>query len=123
MKQVLFFSLMTLSSIAAAGADWKVVATVSDPACAEKIQILAKEGEKFVYAVNGADKNKLLAEDGSTFSADSMKSTTFVSDAAEKRELGDPTYTFTHPSYVEANPPKLDIAYSGVMKHCRMNIK
>lgn len=122
MKHLLVLSLWSLASLVHASADWKVVATVSDPACVEKIQILAKEGESFVFAVDGDNKSKLMAEDGSAFSADSMKSTIYSSDAKQKN-LGAATYAFIQPSYVEANPPKLDISHHGVKKHCRMNLQ
>jgi hypothetical protein len=113
MKRVLLFSLMAFSVQSFASQGWKIVAIVSDPACSEKIQILAKDGENFVYAVSGTEKNKLMADDGSAFQADSMKSTTFSSSS----------YIFTHPSYVEGNPPKIDIIKSSTKKNCLMNLK
>jgi hypothetical protein len=123
MRHTFLLLLTIMVTPALADSDWKVIASISDPACPEEVQILAKEGESFVYAVAGSDRSKLLAQDGSAFRHESMKSTIFSSDTKEKRHLGEPTYTFTQPSYVEGNPPKLDIIHSGSKKHCRMNLK
>lgn len=113
MKKFLILFLLTLSSISNAD-DWKVVAqTIS---CEEKIQVLGKEGEKYVLAVKGDEKIKLFAVDESTFKVDSIKSTEFIS------KKDDVTYRFIQPSYVEANPPKIDVIHHGLKKRCKMEL-
>lgn len=114
MKKFLVFSLLITSAFSYAAADWKVVAETTS--CEEKIQVLGKEGEKYVLAVKGDEKTKLFAVDGSAFKTDSMKSTEFVS----KKE--DVTYRFIQPSYVEANPPKIDVVHHGMKKRCKMEL-
>lgn len=114
MKQLFFISLLSLSSMAYS-AEWKVIAETTS--CDEKIQILGKEGEKFVKAISGNEETKLFAKDGSVFHENTMKSTEFVS----KKE-SEVTYTFRQPSYVEGNPPKIDVAYNGAKKRCKMNL-
>ncbi len=105
MKAFSVLCILALSTFAqAATQDWKVVAETSN--CSEKIQILAKEGEKFVYALKGDQKTKLTAVDNATFSKDAAKASTFVSDKSAEGE----TLTFSNPSVVEANPPKIQIA-------------
>lgn len=113
MRHLLFVTMLTMTSFTWAAADWKVVAETT--VCSDKIQILGKDGEKYVQAVNGEEKRKLFSKDGSSFNEDSMKMTEFVS-------VGDPTYTFIHPSYVESNPPKIDVAYNGAKKRCKMQL-
>jgi hypothetical protein len=104
---------MSLSSLTFA-AEWKVVAETT--LCDEKIQVMGKEGEKYVLAVNGEKKTKLFAKDGSTFSEQSMSSTEFVS------KQDDVSYRFIQPSYVEANPPKIDVSHNGEKKRCKMKL-
>lgn len=113
MKKLLIVSLLSLSSLTFAS-DWKLVAETTS--CDEKIQVLGKEGEKYVLAVKGQEKTKLFAVDGSTFKHDSMKSTEFVS------KTNDATYRFIQPSYVEANPPKIDVVNHGLKKRCKMEL-
>lgn len=116
MKHLLLVTVMSLSGFAYAAQDWKVVAETTS--CAEKIQIMGKEGEKYVMAVRGEEKTKLFAKDGSVFHENTMRSTEFVSD-----KEGDVTYRFIQPSYVEANPPKIDVAYNGsAKKRCKMEL-
>lgn len=119
MKSLIALSLLSLSA-SAFSADWKVVAETMD--CSDKVQILAKDGEKFVQVKTGDKVQKLISQDGSAFSSQGGKSTVFVS-AKKETHLGVPTYEYTHPSYQEANPPKIDIFYSGVKKHCKMSAK
>lgn len=122
MKGLLFLSLMSLSFFAMAAADWKVIAeTVS---CPENVQVLAKEGEKYVIATSDNSQKKLYAKDGSEFSAETLSSTEFVSDTSKEKYLqNEATFTFTQPGYVEGNPPKMDIVKNGKKAHCRMNLK
>lgn len=116
MKHLFVLTIMSLSSIVSAAPEWKVVAETTS--CADKIQIMGKEGEKYVMAVHGDEKTKLFPKDGSKFQAESMKSTEFASNKND-----DVSYRFIQPSYVEANPPKIDVAYSGEKnKRCKMEL-
>lgn len=114
MKHLLFISFMSLSTLSFAATDWKVIAETTS--CNEKIQIMGKEGEKYVLAVKGDEKTKLFAKDDSVFHENAMKSTEF------EAKSGDVTYRFIHPSYVEANPPKIDVAYNGTKTRCKMDL-
>lgn len=113
MKHLLFISLMSLSTLSFA-ADWKVVAETTS--CDEKIQVLGKEGEKYVLAVKGEEKIKLHAKDNSVFNENAMKSTEFEAKADGA------TYRYIQPSYVEANPPKIDVIHEGLKKRCKMEL-
>lgn len=115
MKKILFLSLITLTTYAQAASDWKVIAETTN--CDEKIQIMGKEGEKFVKAVNNGRETKLFPKDKSLFHEENMKMTEFESakDADEK-------YTFIQPSYVEPNPPKIDVSMNGTKTRCKMNL-
>lgn len=115
MKQLFFLSILSFSSLAFSAPEWKVVAETTS--CDEKIQVLAKEGEKYVKAVRGNEETKLFAKDGSVFHENNMKMTEFVSEKAS-----DVKYTFMQPSYVEANPPKIDVSYNGTKKRCKMSL-
>ncbi len=55
MKSVFFFLLMFLTTLAWSAEDWKVVAETTTR-CKDKFQVLAKEGEKFVYIIDGSSK-------------------------------------------------------------------
>lgn len=114
MKHLFFISLMSLSTLSFAASEWKLVAETT--ACDEKIQILGKEGEKYVLAVKGDEKTKLFAKDGTAFHHDSMKSTEFESQGSDVK------YTFIQPSYVEANLPKIDVTEQGEKKRCKMQL-
>lgn len=116
MKHLLFITIMSVSSLAWSATDWKVVAETTS--CSDKIQIMGKEGEKYVLAVRGEEKIKLLAKDGGVFNENALRSTEFVSE-----KNGDVTYTFTQPAYVEANPPKIDVSYGGSKSRCKMQAR
>jgi hypothetical protein len=113
MRHLFFISLMTLSTLSFA-AEWKVVAETTS--CDEKIQVLGKEGEKYVLLVKGDEKTKLFSTDDSVFNENAMKSTEFVSKGT------DTSYRFIQPSYVEANPPKIDVSFYGDKKRCKMQL-
>jgi hypothetical protein len=119
MKSFLFFSLMVFTSLTWAAQGWKVVAVTTNN-CQEKVEVLAKEGEKFVYVNNGSVKTKLVAEDGSAFSEESGKLVTF-SNADDKSSLE--KYTFIQPSMVDPNPAKIQIASNGLKANCKMKLK
>lgn len=116
MKHLLIITIMSLSSFAWSAQDWKVVAETTS--CSDKIQIMGKEGEKYVLAVRGEDKVKLFAKDGAVFNENAMRNTEFLS-----AKNGDVTYIFTQPAYVEANPPKIDVVYGGNKSRCKMQSK
>src|SRR5690606_29186314 len=114
MKFLFLLTVFALSSQSFAAATWKVVAETTN--CEDKIQILAKEGEKYVLAVNGDQKTKLYNQNQSAFEAE-PKSTTIYnnSDSDELR------YTFIQPSMVEGNLPKINITSNGNEKsRCKM---
>ncbi len=113
MKHLFILILLSLSSFALSAENWKVIAETTS--CSEKIQIMGKEGEKYVLAVRGDGQVKLFAKDGSIFNENAMRSTQFVSEKA-----GDIWYTFTQPAYVEANPPKIDVVYGENKSRCKM---
>lgn len=115
MKQLFFITIMAMTSFSYAQADWKVIAETTS--CAEKIQILGKEGEKFVLAVQGDERTKLYAKDGSSFKEEALSTTEYRS-----TEKSDVSYTFIQPSMVEGNPPKVDVAYHGEKKRCKMDL-
>lgn len=115
MKQLFLIALFSYALPTFAAADWKVIAETTS--CADKIQVLGKEGEKYVLAVRGEEKVKLFAKDKAEFHENSLATTEFTSDASQ-----DVKYTFIQPSYVEANPPKIDVAYQGAKKRCKMDL-
>jgi hypothetical protein len=119
MKSCLFFSLMALTSFTWAAQDWKVVAMTTNN-CQQKVEVLAKEGEKFVYVNDGLAKTKLFAEDGSVFSEQSGKMVTF-SNASDKNSHE--KYTFVQPSMVDPNPAKIEIRTNGLKAKCKMKLK
>ncbi len=108
MKSFFTISLMALTSWAFADAGWKVIAVTDN--CREKVEILAKPGEKYVIADKNGEQEKLFAKDGSAFNPEGMAGNEFKS----------ANITYGHPSMVEANPPKLDLVESGKKTHCRM---
>lgn len=104
MKSITILAFFIASTAFAATPDWKVVAETLN--CSEKIQILAQEGEKFVFAVKGEEKTKLMGEANSTYNKDAPKAVTFSSQANARGEK----ISFTNPSVVEANLPKIQFA-------------
>ncbi len=113
MKGFFILALVSSFSLSAAAAEWKQVAETT--ACDEKLQILGKEGEKYVLLVHGTKKTKLFSADGSVFRENALKTTEFTAP-------GDVSYTFTQPSYVEANPPKIIVNEANEKRRCRMNL-
>jgi len=118
MKFLLITSFLATSSFAS---EWKPIAqTVS---CPQDVQILAKEGEKYVLASYNGTQHKLFSSDQTTYTPRALKSQEFASDITkEKYLLGEPTFVFEQQGEVEGNPPKLVISLSGVQHRCRMNI-
>jgi hypothetical protein len=123
MKSVFFFSLFVFSVFARSTTnDWKVVAE-STTACKEKLQVLAKEGEKFVYVADGDTKTKLFAEDGAVFSEQNGKPIVYTN--ANDKNLNETSkrFTFVQPSMVDGNSAKLNVAMNGVRDNCKMRLK
>jgi hypothetical protein len=120
MKAFTILSLFIASITFAATPAWQVVAETSN--CSEKIQILAKEGEKFVYALKGEEKTKLIGEANSSYNKDSPKAVIFSSQANSRGE----TISFTNPSVVEANLPKIQFANTNkglAPQKCNLSVK
>ncbi len=113
MKLFLTLAIVSHLSFAAAAAEWKKVAETT--ACSEKIEILGREGEKYVLLVRGTENTKLFSVDGSVFRENALKTTEFTAS-------GDVSYTFTQPSYVEANPPKIVAKNAVQNRRCRMSL-
>ena len=123
MKSVFLLSLMSLTSFTyAATAEWKVVAE-STTNCKEKVQVLAKEGEKFVFVTEGGTKTKLAAEDGSAYSDQSGKAVVFSNEKDQSLSAASKRFTFTNPAMVDGNPPKINVSVNGVKDNCKLNLK
>lgn len=119
MKYFFLCSLIAFASLVWGAQDWKVVA-VSTNNCQEQVQVLAKEGEAFVYVVDGRAKTKIFSDDGSTYSEESGKMITFTN-SADKNAL--PKYTFIQPSMVDPNPAQIQVSTNGVRAKCKMKQK
>lgn len=121
MKSVFLFSLLSLTSLAFAAQEWKVVAETIN--CKDKLQVLAREGENFVYVSDGSTKTKLLSENGMKFSEQNPKSVVFSN--ANDKNLSDASkrFTFVQPSMMDGNPPKMNISLNGVKDHCKLKLK
>ncbi len=116
MKFLFLLSILSLSSQSFAAVAWKVVAETTN--CDDKIQVLAKEGEKYVLVVNGDQKTKLFNQDGSAFE-EAPKSTTIYNNS----DTGEFRYTFIQPSVVEGNLPKINITnHDGEKSRCKMKL-
>jgi hypothetical protein len=122
MKSVFLLSLMSLTTFAYSASEWKVVAETTT-SCKEKIQVLAKEGEKFVYVADGDAKTKLFAEDGTAFSETNGKEVVFSNAKDKSLDAADKRFTFTQPSMVDGNPPKINVVMNGVKDNCKLNLK
>ena len=122
MKSVFFLSLMSLSVLAWSAQEWKVVAETTT-SCKEKMQVFAKEGEKFVYVADGDTKIKLFAEDGSAFSQQNAKAVTYTNASDKNLDDAAKRFTFVQPSMVDGNPSKLNVAMNGVKDNCKMKLK
>lgn len=105
-------TFLLLLSVLGHAQDLKVVA-VSTNDCQEKLKVLAKSGDKFVYIDDGHKKIKLMSEDGSAFSEESGKSISFSGEG----------YTFIQPSVVDPNPARLEYASNGLRTKCKLKLK
>ena len=119
MKSLIALSLLSLSATAFS-ADWKVFAESVD--CGEKVQILAKDGEKYVQAKVGDKTTKLNSTDGTAFAMNGGKSTVFTSEVKDTH-LNSPSYEFTQPSVQDSTPPKVIVSSAGAKKNCNMKGK
>lgn len=102
--------------------DWNVVAETLPGACEEKMQILAKPGEKYVMIVKGETKEKLFSKDKSAFNRDDSVEVQFESALAAEKSLK-PSFVFTKPSYVNGSPAKIEITNNGSKQMCKMALK
>ena len=120
MKSLSAIFFFVLTSAYASPPDWNFVAETSN--CSEKIKILAKEGESFVYAVKGEEKTKLMGEANNKYNKDATKAVTFTSQGNSRGE----TISFTNPSVIEANLPKIQFssANKGLeVQKCNLSVK
>jgi hypothetical protein len=109
---VIIFSLLFFSTAQADGNKWKLVA-VSTLSCQDKMQIYAKAGEKFVYLQTDREKIKLFSVDGSSFLEESSRSIIFKNIK----------WSFTYPSMVDPNPPRLETSEGQLSSVCKMGLK
>ncbi len=122
MKLFLVVSFFTLTSMLFASTDWKMVAsTVSG--CENKLEVLAKEGESFVYVIDGEKKVKLDSVDGSAFSEESGKMLSFTNKNSSSLLPDSKKYFFGQPSVVDGNPPRLEVLQDSQSTKCRMKLR
>lgn len=120
MKSFFTLTLFTLTFHSFAAAEWKTIAETSN--CPEKVQIMAKEGEKFVKLVHGGEEEKLFAQDGSAFTRDTPHKVMFVSPKTEGL-VSAKSYSFFRPAMMESTAPKLMINAKGKELRCQMTAK
>jgi hypothetical protein len=119
MKVPYLLSLLTVTTLTwAAAQEWKVVA--ESMKCKDKLQVLGKEGERFVYVIDGTDKIKLIADDASAFTEQNSRQVTFSNKG--QSESGR-VYTFTQPGVMDGNPGKLEVVMNGELSKCKMALK
>ena len=122
MRSVFFFSLVLFSTFSWSAPEWKVVAeSTSD--CSDKLQVLAKEGEKFVYVTDGHTKTKIDSLNGSAFSEQNGQEVVFSNTSEKNLDERSKRFTFVQPSMVNSSLPKLTVATHGLMNHCKMKLK
>ena len=122
MRSAFFFSLVLFSTFSWSAPEWKVVAE-STPDCSDKLQVLAKEGEKFVYVTDAHSKTKIYSSDGSAFSGENSKEVVFSN--TNEKNLDDRTkrFTFIQPSMVSSTLPKMTVSTNELINHCKMKLK
>lgn len=113
MKYLLSVSVLLFGSNILAANEWKLLAESIN--CSEKIQIFGKQGEKFVLLKKNSGEIKLFSKDGSAFHDNKMESTEYISEKSSPV-----VYSFIQPSYVEANPPKIDFSHQDHKQRCQM---
>ena len=122
MKSVFLLSLMSFATMAHSAQEWRVVATTTS-ACKEKVEVLAKVGEKFVYVNEAGVKTKLYSEDGSTFSDENPRSVVFTNTSDKSLSESSKRYTFIQPSMVDPNPAKIKLEMNQAFSNCKMTLK
>ena len=113
MRNLLIFALILSPSFAFSAPEWKVIGSTTD--CNETLQIMGKDGEKYVKAVKGDSETKLVAKDGAAFEENNVKTTEFVSEAGSENKI-----TYVHPGKVDGNPAKVTV---GSAHRCRVKLK
>ncbi len=114
MKKMMTTLFLISGTFLSEASEWKVINTES---CGEEVIVKAKEGDPFVTVQKGTEEIKLLGKNGAVFHEESMSQTEFVSSLEKKTE-----YTFIYPSYVDGNPPKLDLVKEFKTKRCRLEL-
>lgn len=94
--------------------DWIVIAETKK--CEEKVEILAKSGEKYVLAILGGDKIKLYPQDDSAFKAKILTSQEYSSRVQNNKK-----FIFYYPGENENNLPKFDFIIQGERKRCNLD--
>lgn len=116
----LLLLVLTFMTMLSARADWKIVASTTS--CLDKIEVLAKEGETFVYVLDGGKKIKLDSVDGSAFSQESGKMVTFTNKNNSSLMPESKRFVFDRPSVVDGNPARLEILNDSGAKKCKMKL-
>jgi hypothetical protein len=121
MKSLLFFSVLSLTSFAWSAQEWKTIAVSTN--CKEKVSIQAKEGEKHILAEMNGKQIKLYPETDTAFKMDSARSIVYSNQQDDKLDNTKPYILYTHPSMVEANPPKIRVSTKENRDHCSLKLK
>lgn len=120
MRTIIISSLIALSIPAFAAVEgWQVIAE-SGKDCPEKVQILGKEGEKYVRALYDGKDQKLISKSKEAFTSDAKREMTFES---MKEESRNETVKFTNPGMVESNVPKVEVVKNGKTHNCNMQVQ
>lgn len=120
MRTLLISSLFILSTSAFATIEgWQVIAE-SGKDCPEKVQILGKEGEKYVRALYDGKDQKLVAKSKEAFTSQAKREMVFES---QKEESRNETVKFTNPGMVESNVPKVEVVKNGKAHNCKMMVQ
>ena len=120
MRALLISSLFLLSSsVFAAYEGWQVIAE-SGKDCPEKVQILGKDGEKYVRALYDGKDQKLVAKSKEAFSSSAKREMVFES---QKEEARNETVKFTNPGMVESSTPKVEVVKNGKTHNCNMMVQ
>lgn len=120
MRTLLISSLVLISAPALAAVEgWQVIAE-SGKDCPEKVQILGKEGEKYVRALYDGKDQKLVAKSKEAFSTEAKREMVFET---QKEEARNETVKFTNPGMVESNVPKIEVVKNGKTHNCNMQVQ
>lgn len=118
MRSIFISSLLifSASSFAASVDGWQIIAE-STKDCPENVQILGKDGEKYVRALYDGKDQKLVSKNKEAFSANAKREMTFET---MKEEAKNETVKFTNPGMVESNMPKVEVVKNGETHNCKM---